>query len=173
MNVYFSDTLLFEERNKYYGLQPIHNQNNISYRLNMMHSFSPHVQIYTLTETNSGATMDVREFTMDTTYRQNLRINYEVTLSLADWEGIKNKIDSSCYWSNQFGKERCEDCLDGGFWMLEGYDPEMKNCAGRARKFDACDFESKGELGNLCRTIRKYAREEELHVHGTPQAMNE
>ncbi len=139
----------------------------------MMHSFSPHVQIYTVTETNSGAKMDVREYTIDTSKHRSLSLKYEVTLSLADWEGIKNKIDSSCYWSNQFGKDKCQECLDGGFWMLEGYEPEMKNCARSARKFDVCDFESKGELGNLCRTIRKYAREEELHVYGTPQGKDE
>ena len=102
-----------------------------------------------------------------------MKTRFEVALSGAEWEEIEDAIESSCYWSNQVGKDKCQECLDGGGWMLEGYDPKMRNCAGRAHTFDWCDFESKGELGNLCRTIRKFAREEELHVHGTPQGKTE
>jgi hypothetical protein len=148
-----------------YGLEWLSNYENESYRLSMRHSFSRYFQIYTLSKTSSGGLLEVKQFYNKKDFGDILDLKYEVNLTKTQWEKFKKEIDSSCYWSNQIGKDKCQDCLDGGTWLLQGYDPEKRNCANRTLNIDGCDYGSKHELGNLCRTIRKYAKEEKIETY--------
>lgn len=167
IDVYDSDTIARERHNTYYNLKPLENNGGWeAYRLTMNHSFSAYIQFYTLTRTRDGAILEVRQMYEDRTHDTLITDKqYNVVLTKTQWNTIKKEIISTCYWSNKIGKDRCQGCLDGGAWVLEGYDPFRKNCAKKEQHLDVCDFGSGGKLGKLCRTIRKYAKEEKLNVY--------
>lgn len=160
-----SDEGYVEMQYKYYHLAPISDGDWETYRLEMNHSFSRYIQFYTITKTKSGALLEVLQYDQKAAYDDRFDKKYTIHLTKGQWKIIRNEISSTCYWSNEIAKDKCKGCLDGGSWVLQGYDPYSKNCSKKAYHVDLCDFDSKSELGNLCRTIRKYAKEDKLDVY--------
>ncbi len=181
---FLKDKAFFKRQDKFYRLPKLKSLNRESYRLKMQHSFSKYEQFYTLKETVNGAELDVREYCDKTIehcdsriilgkkYKVNCKYDiqyilvkeYKEVLSKKQWNDIKTEIIEGCYWSNKAGTGIIHG-LDGGSWILEGFAPELNNCAKREHNIDACNTESGNQLGDLCRTIRKYAHEERLHVY--------
>lgn len=181
---FLKDKVFFKRQDKFYRLPRLQSLNTESYRLKMQHSFSKYEQFYTLKETENGAELDVREYCDKTVEHCKTKIfqgreyqydckydiqyilvkRYQQVLSKKQWNDIKTEIIEGCYWSNKAGTG-IRHGLDGGSWIMEGYDPESNNCAKREHNIDACSTESGNKLGDLCRTIRKYAHEERLHLY--------
>lgn len=139
---------------------------NECYRLKLSHSFSKYTQIYTLIHTGSGAVLDVKEYLNPKSkpVKLKLHIAYTIELSNKQWHEIKKAIETNCYWSQPIN-ERNRQVLDGGSWLLEGYDPEKRNCAKALYHIDDCYYEDNSDFGNLCRLIKKYAHEEKLNIY--------
>ncbi len=165
LRIAFSDTNFLNIQHKYYKLEPLNKKDQESYRLRMSHAFSRYTHFYTLTKTDSGAILEVRQYhdSRDTDVRLDKK--YNVLLTETEWESFKYKVNANCYWSNEVAKHVCKGCLDGGSWMLQGYDPERRNCAKGKQHLDVCDFGDQHELGEICMEIRKYAKEERLTVY--------
>lgn len=162
---FFADSVFLRRQHDYYDLEHLSNLNTESYRLRMYHSFASHTQFYTLSKTNSGAKLEVRQYSHEGEPAKHLDEKYLIDLTEIEWKSIKDEIDSSCYWANKQGINKCRTCLDGGTWLLEGYDPLKRNCAERKQNIDACDYGSDSKLGKLCTAIRKYAEEDRLIVY--------
>lgn len=166
MNTFKADTAFAERLLKTYHLKPLSDEKHERYRLQMGHSFSRFEQFYTLSRTNSGGLLEVRQYySARKSGKTVLDTNYTATLTKTQWKNIKNAIDSSCYWTNEIGKDLCKSCLDGGSWSLEAFDPAKGNCAKRDHHIDVCSFGSTGKLGKLCLFIRKYVDESQLDVY--------
>jgi hypothetical protein len=165
VNLFSSDKGYIEQQNKYYYLAPISDADQEIYRLEMNHSFSRYIQFYTLSKTNSGALLEVLQYDQKAEDGARFDKKYEAHLTREQWKIIRDKINATCYWTNKIGKDRCKNCLDGGSWVLQGYDPQSRNCSKRAYHVDLCDFDSKSELGDLCRINRTFVKEDKLNVY--------
>jgi hypothetical protein len=163
---YTNDTALFNFHHRVYNIEPLSIFGHEAYRLRIGHGFSQYTQIYTLSKNNKGASLEVIQYFSPKERNKKIRIDkrFQIQLTEKEWNLIKKEIDSSCYWANQVGSDLCVNCLDGGTWRLEGYDPESKNCAGQQYHIDACDYGSKSKLGKLCLKIIKFGNEEELDL---------
>jgi len=160
-----ADTASFNHMHRVYSLPKITRYETETYRLKMSHTFSSYIQFYTLSRKKIGATLEIIQFYDDRNKKTTIKVDkkYTVPLSEDQWLSIKKTIDTSCYWSNEAGKGY-HQVLDGGTWLLEGYDPDQRNCPNRTYHIDACFTEYQSKLGDLCRFIRKYAKEEKLNV---------
>lgn len=161
-----ADTASFNRMHRVYSLPKITRNQTETYRLKMAHSFSKYIQFYTLSRKKIGATLDIIQFYDDRNRKTKIKVDKKYTVSLSEeqWQSIKEEIDTSCYWSNEAGSGYHEG-LDGGIWLLEGYDPNQHNCPNRTYHIDICSYYESNKLGDLCRTIRKYAKEEKLNVY--------
>lgn len=161
-----ADTASFNRMHRVFSQPKITRNETETYRLKMMHSFSRYTQFYTLTRKKIGATLEIIQFYDDRNRKSTIKVDkkYTVPLSEDQWLSIKKTIDTSCYWSNKAGSGH-HDELDGGSWLLEGYDPDQRNCPNRMYHIDICSYYESNNLGDLCRSIRKYAREEKLNVY--------
>lgn len=160
------DTSSYNRYLRYYHIPHLAIYENECYRLKLSHSFSRYTQIYTLIHTGSGAVLDIKEYIKPKIKRdiQKLHITYRIELSNQQWEEIKKAIETKCYWSQPMN-ERNQETLDGGSWLLEGYDPEKRNCANALYHIDDCYYEESSDFGKLCRLIKKYAHEEKLNIY--------
>jgi hypothetical protein len=166
VGVLLQDTIFFNSE-KQYRMPKLESIGKESYVLRMGHSFSQYEQFYTLIKQRKGAELIVREFAYKRTKfdSKNVLVKmYRVKLSQKQWDSIKKEVRETCYWTNKVGLWRRRG-LDGGNWVIKAYDPQQLNCAGRKKNIDFCSFDSKSKMGDLCRTIRKYAHEERLHVY--------
>ncbi|MGV3613289.1 MAG: hypothetical protein ACO1N0_20190 [Fluviicola sp.] len=158
----------FKDQMEYYHVPPLRSYGRVSFRLSITHSFSNYVQKYTLVEKDKGAELDVREYALEGMdchiLKRPLIKRYQIQLTDEQWNSIKEAVNENCYWTNKMA-EGYPMMLDGGSWILEGFDPESGNCANREYTIDGCRTDYKNKLGDLCRKIKKYAHEERLHVY--------
>lgn len=165
-----ADTASFNHMHRVFSLPKITRNETETYRLKMMHSFSRYAQFYTLSRKKIGATLEIIQFYDDRNRKTTINVDkkYTVPLSEDQWLAIKKTINTSCYWSNE-ARSGYHDGLDGGSWLLEGYDPDQRNCPNRMYHIDICSYDESNKLGDLCRSIRKYAKEEKLNVYSDEQ----
>ena len=172
----YNDSILDTALSDTAGLNQYHRTYNIpqlrlfgaeTYRLKMSHSFSKYVQFYTLTKKEYGARLEVSQFLWSTDTSKVVEIDkrYVIKLSKDQWRTLKKRIDTSCYWTNKSKLGRAQEILDGGQWILEGFDPNQRNCANRKFNFDKCQYGSQNKLGELIRYIRSYALEYKINVY--------
>lgn len=165
VNKLVTDTTFFNYVISTYNVPKVTLYKTETYRLKMFHSFSRYTQIYTLSRKKTGAKLEVIQyFHDDTSGKIKFDKKYDVLLTEDQWLLLKHEIDTSCYWSNKIGSGH-PTVLDGGSWLLEGFDPAQRNCPDRMYHIDFCSFGRKNKLGDLCRSIRKYAKEEKLDVY--------
>jgi hypothetical protein len=161
-----TDTASFNHQHRFFNVQPLEELGKEeAYRLKMSHSFSLYTQCYTFSKKGSETNIEVLQYYAARHPDSTIRIDkkYAIRLSANEWNAIKKAIDTSCFWSNEVGSGN-RMVLDGGTWRLEGFDMRKRNCANREYHVDACGFEYDNQLGDLCRFLRKYAKEERLNV---------
>ena len=165
VNAIVSDTTYFKDVISTHNVPKVTLYKTETYRLKMFHSFSRYTQIYTLSRKKTGAKLEVLQyFREDKSRKIKFDKKYDLLLTEDKWLSLKHEIDTSCYWSNKVGSGH-PAVLDGGSWILEGFDPDQQNCPDRMYHIDFCSYENQNNLGDLYRSIRKYAREEKLNVY--------
>lgn len=159
------DSLLIK-LDKRYNQELLKNRYEESYRVYIRHSFNKYFQVYTVVKNNDGATLEVQEYLGSSGYSLDNKLDttYSIDLTQNEWLNIKKSIDSNCFWSLRFDDGVRNEALDGGEMILQGYQPNKKNCAN-SDYYLIIDWVSKDKrIYQILHDILKYAKEEKLHV---------
>ncbi len=151
---------------KRYNQELLEKRGTESYRVYIRHSLNYYFQVYTVVKNNDGATLEVQEYKGSSGYslENKLDTSYLIDLNKNQWSNIKKSIDSNCFWTLQFDDGVREHKLDGGEMILEGYQPDKRNCSN-SDYYVVIDWVSKDKrIYQILHDIRKYAKEEKLHV---------
>lgn len=165
----FTDPRSYRDFLNRWNIPPLSSYKKECYRFIMRHAFSKYTQIYTLIKQDNRAKLIVSEYQNPQTSKKQASINkhYELILSETNWRKIKREIETKCCWTNPAAKYK-NSGLDGGSWVLEGYDHLKQNCANRTYHIDVCAYNDSygpSNLGEICRIIKKFAKEERLNIH--------
>lgn len=151
---------------KRYNQELLEKRGEEAYRVYIRHSLNRYFQVYTLVKNNDGATLEIQEFKGSSGYSLDNRLDttYSIALNSKQWSNIKKAIDSNCFWTLRFDDGVRHETLDGGEMILEGYQPSKSNCAN-SDYYLIIDWVSKDKrIYQIMHEIRKYAKEEKLHV---------
>ena len=151
---------------KRYNQELLENRAEESYRVYIRHSLNKYFQVYTVVKSEDGATLEVQEYIGSSGYSldNKLDTSYSIILTQNEWSNIKKSIDSNCFWTLRFDDGERHETLDGGEMILQGYQPDKRNCAN-ADYYLIIDWVSKDKrIYQILHDIRKYAKEEKLHV---------
>lgn len=142
-----------------------------SYRVYIRHSLNKYFQVYTLVKNNNDAALEIQEYKGSSGFSldNSLDTSFTIKITNKQWTNIKKSIDSNCFWTLRFNDADRHETLDGGEMILEGYQPSKSNCAN-TDFFLIVDWVSKDKrIYKIIHEIRKYAKEEELHVYNALQ----
>lgn len=102
-----------------------------SYRVLTKHALGCFFQVYTLTKTEEGGDFIIQEY-YSTNHSANdgkLTSEYHSKLSKAQWNSFKKVIEKNCFWSLPIEDPDKSQYLDGAQWIIEGFQPDKRNCA--------------------------------------------
>lgn len=151
---------------KRYNQELLEYRRDESYRIYIRHSLNKYFQVYTLVKNNEGATLEVQEYVGSSGYSLDNRLDtsYSIDLTKKEWSKIKKSIDSNCFWTLRFDDGVCHETLDGGEMILQGYQPDKRNCANSDYYLIVGGVSKDKRIYQIFRDIRKYAKEEKLHM---------
>lgn len=118
-----------------------------SYRICTMQAFE-NTRIITIVKTDAGAKMSTAVYNDQRPTGKETVVRSRSTrmLSKGEWKKIRLKIHSNCFWTEPMGKMK--PVLDGGSWLIEGYDPSESNC-GKLRYH--ANFSQMGESNSIAK----------------------
>jgi hypothetical protein len=151
---------------KRYNQELLEYRKEESYRIYIRHSLNKYFQVYTLVKNNERATLEVQEYVGSSGYSLDNRLDtsYSIELTKNEWSNIKKSIDSNCFWTLRFNDGVRHETLDGGEMILQGYQPDKRNCANSDYYLIVDWVSNDKRIYQIFQDIREYAREGKLHV---------
>ena len=143
-----------------YGQKPINQFTMENYRFSSRGACSGESSFYHLTEVNSGADLSFKYYQGPNNKSTGHNIveqgNYH--LDETEWLSFKRMIDTTCFWTMAIDQGN-QPFFGGTTWMVEGFQPDKRNCANRDIQIVLGWIPDSSAFTNICQRIKSYAKQ--------------
>lgn len=142
-----------------------------TYRLWIHDIMTKDTYFYTFTKKSSACEVKIQNYSQTgggwkrgmnrSEYFKNLKNNLNservVRIDKKDWSNFKKLIEEKCFWTTSVSIDR--GGLDGSTWILEGYQPNQRNCSGKEYHAVSRFSPDSSDFRMICEKILTFAGE--------------